>query len=65
MTYPFNMLSRCPVLAVPSGLGDRGVPTGIQIVGRPYEDVRVFRAGAAYERVRRPGSTLEPRRPDL
>jgi Asp-tRNA(Asn)/Glu-tRNA(Gln) amidotransferase A subunit family amidase len=25
------------------------VPTGIQLVGRPYDDVGVFRAAAAYE----------------
>ena len=49
LTYPFNMLSRCPVLAVPSGFAGNGVPTGIQIVGRTYDDVSVFRAGAAYE----------------
>ena len=50
MTYPFNMLSRCPVLSVPSGRAANGVPTGIQIVGRSYDDVSVFRAAAAYER---------------
>ena len=50
MTYPFNMLSRCPVLAVPSGFGKTGVPTGIQIVGKTYDDVSVFRAAAAFER---------------
>lgn len=49
MTYPFNMLSRCPVMSVPSGRADTGVPTGIQIVGRSFDDVSVFRAGAAYE----------------
>ena len=49
MTYPFNMLSRCPVMSVPSGLADTGVPTGIQIVGRTFDDVSVFRAAAAYE----------------
>jgi len=32
MTYPFNMLSRHPVLAVPSGFASHGVPTGLQIV---------------------------------
>jgi aspartyl-tRNA(Asn)/glutamyl-tRNA(Gln) amidotransferase subunit A len=48
----FNIASRCPVLAVPSGFADNGVPTGIQIVGRTYDDVSVFRAGAAYERIR-------------
>ncbi len=51
MTYPFNMLSRCPVLSVPTGYAKTGVPTGIQIVGRTYEDVSVFRAAAAYEKV--------------
>jgi Asp-tRNA(Asn)/Glu-tRNA(Gln) amidotransferase A subunit family amidase len=48
----FNMASRCPVMAVPSGFADNGVPTGLQIAGRPYDDVTVFRAAAAYERVR-------------
>ena len=50
MTLPFNMLSRCPVLAVPSGRASNGVPTGIQIVGRTYCDADVFRAGLAYEK---------------
>lgn len=50
MTTPFNMLSRCPVLAVPSGFASTGVPTGIQIVGRAYDDSSVFEVGLAYER---------------
>ena len=49
MTTPFNTLSRCPVLSVPSGRASSGVPTGIQIVGRTYCDEDVFRAGLAYE----------------
>jgi Asp-tRNA(Asn)/Glu-tRNA(Gln) amidotransferase A subunit family amidase len=52
MTPPFNVASRCPVLAVPSGFADNGVPTGIQIVGRTYDDASVFRVAAALERVR-------------
>ena len=64
MTYPFNMLSRCPVLAVPSGFGKSGVPTGIQIVGRAYEDVKVFRAGAAFEQAS-PWLHDAAHRPDL
>jgi amidase len=51
MTPPFNMLARCPVLNVPSGRASNGVPTGLQIVGRTYDDVSVFRAGAAFERL--------------
>jgi len=49
MTLPFNLFSRCPALSVPSGLASNGVPTGVQIVGRTYDDVSVFRVGAAVE----------------
>ncbi|WP_439615896.1 amidase [Shinella sp.] len=49
MTTPFNMMSRCPVLSVPTGHAGNGVPTGIQIVGRTYCDADVFRAGIAFE----------------
>jgi amidase len=49
MNHQFNMLSRCPVLAVPSGMASNGVPTGIQIVGKTFDDLTVFRAGAALE----------------
>ena len=52
MTYPFNMMSRCPVMSVPSGFAKNGVPTGVQIVGRTFDDVSVFRVAADLERVR-------------
>ncbi len=52
MTYPFNMMSRCPVMSVPSGRASNGVPTGLQIVGRTFDDVSVFRAAAALEQAR-------------
>ncbi len=50
MTPAFNMLSRCPVLSLPSGRARDGVPTGIQLVGRAYDDQGVFGAGLAFER---------------
>ena len=46
----FNIASRHPVLSVPSGLGPNGVPTGVQVVARPYDDVTAFHVGAAAER---------------
>ncbi|MCH7941917.1 MAG: amidase [Proteobacteria bacterium] len=64
MTYPFNVMSRCPVISVPSGRASNGVPTGIQIVGPTYDDVAVFRAAAAFERVR-PWLDTAARRPSL
>jgi amidase len=53
LTYPFNLVSQCPVASVPSGLcPETGVPTGLQIVGRTFDDLTVFRAAAAFERAR-------------
>ena len=49
MTLPFNLFSRCPVLSVPSGLAGNGVPTGVQVVGRTYDDVTAFQVAAAIE----------------
>jgi len=51
MTWPFNMLSRCPVLSIPSGYADNGVPTGVQIVGRSYDDLTVLQIGANLQTV--------------
>jgi amidase len=50
MTHQFNMLHNCPVLSVPSGHAETKVPTGIQIVGRTWDDAKVFRAALAYEK---------------
>ncbi len=60
MTYPFNLLPQLPVASVPSGFAKTGVPTGLQIVGRPFDDVSVFRTAAAYERAR-PWNGQRPR----
>jgi Asp-tRNA(Asn)/Glu-tRNA(Gln) amidotransferase A subunit family amidase len=49
---------------VPSGFADNGVPTGIQIVGRTYDDETVFRVGAALEQVQ-PWFDAPERRPAL
>ncbi|HEY4097565.1 MAG TPA: amidase [Baekduia sp.] len=63
-TPVFNILSRCPVLNVPTGFADNGVPTGLQIVGRTYDDLTTFRVGAALEAVR-PWFDTAARRPPL
>jgi amidase len=51
-TPVFNIMSRCPVLALPSGFGARNAPTSVQLVGRTYDDLSVFRLGAAVEAMR-------------
>jgi amidase len=64
-THQFNILSNCPVLSVPSGFADNGVPTGIQIVGRAFDDLTVYRAGFAFEQVRGAWYRSEALRPRM
>ena len=44
-TPAFNLLSRYPALAVPTGRAASGVPTSMQIVGPPFADAAVFAVG--------------------
>lgn len=64
LCHPFNMLGRCPVLSVPSGIGGNGLPTGIQIVARHLDDVRVFHVGHALEQAA-PWLTTAQNRPAI
>jgi Asp-tRNA(Asn)/Glu-tRNA(Gln) amidotransferase A subunit family amidase len=52
MTALFNNVSQCPALSVPSGFTSDGLPTGLQIVGRRFEDLTVLDIGAGLEAVR-------------
>ncbi|HKC51854.1 MAG TPA: amidase [Myxococcota bacterium] len=47
-TGPFNTTG-LPALSLPCGFTRAGLPVGLQIVGRPFEEVTVLRAGHAYE----------------
>ena len=49
-SYPFN-LTQQPAISVPCGLTSAGLPVGLQIVGRAYDDALVLRAARAYETV--------------
>lgn len=48
LTYPFNLTGQ-PTITVPCGFTNEGLPVGLQIVGRPRQDVAVLSAAAAYE----------------
>jgi len=45
----FNLMGRCPAISIPSGIGENGVPTGLQIAAAPFEDVAVFRIASILE----------------
>lgn len=48
-TRPFNYLG-LPVVSVPCGFDDRGLPVGMQVIGRPFAEARVLRAADAFQR---------------
>ncbi|MBI3672001.1 MAG: amidase [Rhizobiales bacterium] len=47
-SYPFN-LTQQPAASVPCGFTKAGLPAGLHIVGRMFDDVTVLRAAQAYE----------------
>jgi aspartyl-tRNA(Asn)/glutamyl-tRNA(Gln) amidotransferase subunit A len=47
-TMPFNVTG-LPALSICSGYGAGGLPISIQIIGKPFQEATVFRAGHAYE----------------
>ena len=59
-SYPFNM-SWNPAASVPCGFTGDGLPVGLQIVGRRFDDLGVLQAAAAFEQVQ----PWTDKRPDL
>lgn len=57
-THPFN-LSGQPAISVPAGFTQEGLPVGLQIAGRRFEDLRVLQAARAFE-VARPWDKIWP-----
>ena len=45
---PFNLTGH-PALSVPCGYDPQGLPVGLQLVGRPWEEALLLRVGAALE----------------
>jgi Asp-tRNA(Asn)/Glu-tRNA(Gln) amidotransferase A subunit family amidase len=61
--YPSNLTGQ-PAMSVPMGTAEHGLPIGLQIIGRRFEDALVLRAAAAWERLSPwDRATLEPRGP--
>jgi amidase len=56
-TIPFNVTGH-PALSIPTGLS-QGLPVGMMIVGRKYDESTIFRVAHAFEEVRI--GSIEPR----
>lgn len=50
LTRPFNTLG-IPALSLPCGFDASGLPIGLQIVGRPFDEATLYRIGHAYQGV--------------
>jgi len=48
-TRPVNYLG-LPSLAVPAGITRSNLPVGMQLIGRPFDEATLLRAGAAFQR---------------
>lgn len=48
-TFPFNFTGQ-PAASVPCGFNSEGLPVGLQIVGRRFDEKSVLRASAAFEK---------------
>ena len=47
-TAPFSFVG-LPAISVPCGFSDTGMPIGLQLAGRPFDELTVLRAAHAYE----------------
>ena len=62
-TLPVNVAGH-PAAAVPAGLSRGGLPVGLHVVGRKYDEATVLSASAAFERAR-PWIGVRPRVSEL
>lgn len=48
-TIPVN-LAALPALSIPAGLDSQGLPVGLQMIGKPFEEPTLLRSALAYEK---------------
>ncbi|HIJ87629.1 MAG TPA: Asp-tRNA(Asn)/Glu-tRNA(Gln) amidotransferase subunit GatA [Desulfuromonadales bacterium] len=47
-TIPVNLAGTC-AMSIPAGFSASGLPIGLQLIGRPFDEATVLRAGFAFE----------------
>jgi aspartyl-tRNA(Asn)/glutamyl-tRNA(Gln) amidotransferase subunit A len=62
LTYPFN-LTGMPAISVPCGFDSRGLPVGLQIAGRWFDETGILRVAQAYESLHRWNAVIPPKFP--
>ena len=54
------MLFGVPSISIPCGFGEGGMPVGLQLMGRPFEEPLLYRVAYAYEQVSPSKRALPP-----
>jgi len=67
LTFPTNTViasqSGCCAVSVPAGLTDNGLPVGVELIGKPYDERTVLSLAHAFDRetdLREPPETTPP-----
>jgi len=50
LTYPFNLTGH-PAASIPCGWSSEGLPIGMQIVGKRFDEISVFQVSKAFEKI--------------
>jgi aspartyl-tRNA(Asn)/glutamyl-tRNA(Gln) amidotransferase subunit A len=58
MTRPFNLAS-APAISINCGFNSEGLPIGLQIGGRPFDEPTILKVAHAYEQ-HTPWHTMRP-----
>ena len=50
LTMPFNMAG-LPAISCPCGFASNGLPLGLQVAGKPFEEGMILRIAHAYQQM--------------
>ena len=48
---PIAAQSQCPAISIPGGLTDEGLPVGVELLGKPYQEHRLIEMAYAFEQL--------------
>lgn len=54
LTWPWNLLSRYPIVDVPLGIVEDRMPAGMQVIGQTFADLDTFQFASNWSRLQKP-----------
>jgi Asp-tRNA(Asn)/Glu-tRNA(Gln) amidotransferase A subunit family amidase len=60
VTSVWNFVSQCPAISIPAGFSRDGLPIGLQVIGRRFDDLTPIGIAAIMEK-RQPWSDKRPK----